>query len=485
VNFLAEPWHDDRAAILAPTAPPLTYRQLEDGVAKLAGELADVGVGAGQRVALVAPNTVATLIAVLALWRTGAAVVPLNPALIGAEMGAALAAMSVERAVWPVSAREDSLSALEAAARRVDVLEEHPPRLADRGSPATMPPAYRPDAMALLLQTSGTTGKAKVVPIRQQHLTGSASTIAGTYRLDRDDVGYGVMPLFHVHGLVGVALASLTSGGAVVLGVHPAMASFWDDALALGVTWLSAVPTILARVPLPGESTRSRLRFVRSASSALPPILATAVEAALGVPVVEAYGMTECTHQLAANPLPPGEHRFGTVGVATNTEIRVVDDDWDAIAPGSPGEVTVRGPNVVDGYLDNPEATAASFRDGWFRTGDLGVLSGDGYLTLVGRIKELINRAGEKIAPREVDDALLSHPAVVEAAAYGVPDGTYGEVVHAAVVTRGQVTEAELIKHCRDQVARFKVPVVVHVVETIPKGPTGKVQRSNLAVTLE
>jgi acyl-CoA synthetase (AMP-forming)/AMP-acid ligase II len=479
VNFLADPRCDDRPAAVTPATPPLSYRQLEEAVAGLAGDLAASGVDPGQRIALVAPNTVATLVAVLALWRAGAAVAPLNPSLTGPEMVAVLEALSVDRALWAPSGTEDRLDALRRATRRVDILEGDPPRL--NGAAAPVGPAYRPEATALLLQTSGTTGKAKVVPIRQEHLVVSASTIAGTYRLGPEDVGYGVMPLFHVHGLVGVALSTLTSGGEVVLGVHPAMASFWEDVSAFAVTWLSAVPTILARVPLPGPTPGSRLRFVRSASSPLPPVLAMRIEAELGVPVLEAYGMTECTHQLAANPLPPGEHRLGTVGVATNCEIRVLDDDWRALPAGSSGEVAVRGPNVVDGYLDNPEATAASFRDGWFRTGDVGVLDSDGYLTLVGRIKELINRGGEKISPREVDEVLLTHPAVAEAAAYGSPDETYGEVVHAAVVASGPVTEAELIEHCRTRVARFKVPAAVHFVSALPKGPTGKVLRSSLS----
>ncbi|MBO0729666.1 MAG: AMP-binding protein, partial [Acidimicrobiaceae bacterium] len=239
-------------------------------------------------------------------------------------------------------------------------------------------------------------------------------------------------------------------------------ASFWDDLATHDVTWLSAVPTILARIPAPASRPpHGRLRFARSASSPLPPTLATRLEEQLGVPVLEAYGMTECTHQLASNPLPPSERKFGSVGTATGTEIRVVEG-WEPVPAGVSGEVVVRGANVVDGYLDNPGATAESFRDGWFRTGDVGVLDEDGYLRLVGRIKELINRAGEKISPREVDEALLAHPDVVEAACYGVPDNTYGEVVHAAVVVRGGVTADELRSFCDGRIARFKVPAVVH-----------------------
>jgi acyl-CoA synthetase (AMP-forming)/AMP-acid ligase II len=207
-------------------------------------------------------------------------------------------------------------------------------------------------------------------------------------------------------------------------------------------------------------------------------------EARFGLPLVEAYGMTEAAHQMASNPLPPGERRAGSVGLATGTRIAILDDDWRELAGGAVGEVCVRGPGVVDSYRANPEATAASFRDGWFRTGDSGSLSADGYLSLAGRIKEIINRGGEKISPHEVEDALLSHPDVVEAVAFALPDAKYGESVGAAVVMRSALGEDALRAHCGDRLAAFKVPVRVHVVDAIPKGPTGKVQRRLLAEQL-
>jgi acyl-CoA synthetase (AMP-forming)/AMP-acid ligase II len=209
-----------------------------------------------------------------------------------------------------------------------------------------------------------------------------------------------------------------------------------------------------------------------------------AFERRFELPLVEAYGMTEAAHQMASNPLPPGERRAGSVGSPTGTEIATLDDDWRPVAAGGEGEVCVRGPGVVDSYRANPEATAASFRDGWFRTGDSGVLSGDGYLSLSGRLKELINRGGEKISPHEVEDALLGHPEVVEAVAFAMPDAKYGETVGAAVVARSVIGEDALRAHCDGRLATFKVPVRIHVVEAIPKGPTGKVQRRLLAEQL-
>ncbi|HVT69376.1 MAG TPA: AMP-binding protein, partial [Trebonia sp.] len=352
------------------------------------------------------------------------------------------------------------------------------------------------DALALLLHTSGTTSKPKTVPIRQRNMTASTGAVARTYALAGDDVTMCVMPLFHVHGLVAAVLATLSTGGTVVLPRFRPSA-FWAETDRHGATWYTAVPTIHARLlaeaaKLPAPP-RHRLRFVRSCSATLPAVLWQRYEEAIGVPLLEAYGMTEAAHQMASNPLPPQERRPGTVGRATGVEIAALDDDWRPVPPGTDGEVAVRGPSVVDEYLGNPAATAASFRDGWFRTGDVGRLSADGYLTLVGRLKELINRAGEKISPYEVEEVLLGHPAVAEAAAYPVPDETYGEQVGVVVVLRdgeagsnerGPGTETgpkELTAYCADRLAAFKRPAKITILPEIPKGPTGKIQRRNLA----
>ena len=342
----------------------------------------------------------------------------------------------------------------------------------------------RPDALALLLHTSGTTSKPKTVPILQRNLVASTAAVADTYVLTGDDVTMCVMPLFHVHGLVATVLATLSAGGTVLLPrFRPS--TFWDDAARYGATWYTAVPTIHARLltraqQLPAPP-KHLLRFVRSCSAPLPTVLWQRYEEAIGVPLVEAYGMTEAAHQMASNPLPPGERRPGTVGRATGIEIVALDESWQPVQPGDEGEVAVRGPSVVDEYLDNPAATAAAFSGGWFRTGDVGKLSADGYLSLVGRLKELINRAGEKISPYEVEDVLLAHPAVAEAAAYPVPDEKYGEQVGVVIVLRGEATPRELTAYCAERLAAFKRPARVTILPEIPKGPTGKIQRRNLA----
>jgi acyl-CoA synthetase (AMP-forming)/AMP-acid ligase II len=298
-----------------------------------------------------------------------------------------------------------------------------------------------------------------------------------------------------VHGLVATVMATLSTGGTVVVPRFRPSA-FWDEAARYGATWYTAVPTIHARLLTQAQALPARpdhrLRFARSCSAPLPTVLWQRYEDAIGVPLVEAYGMTEAAHQMTSNPLPPGERRPGTVGRATGIEVAALDNDWRPVRAGEEGEVAVRGPSVVDEYLDNPAATQAAFRDGWFRTGDVGRLSADGYLSLVGRLKELINRAGEKISPYEVEDVLLGHPAVAEAAAYPVPDEKYGEQVGVVVVLRdpagpgsagqgGEAMPRELIAYCADRLAAFKRPARVTILPEIPKGPTGKIQRRNLA----
>jgi acyl-CoA synthetase (AMP-forming)/AMP-acid ligase II/acyl carrier protein len=296
------------------------------------------------------------------------------------------------------------------------------------------------------------------------------------------------MPLFHVHGLVAGLLAPLLQGGEVVLPVDRTTADLLGLVERTEPTWLTAVPTLLGALleqvheaAAAGRRPIHRLRLLRSCSAALPPTVGAGLEAALGVPVLEAYGMTEGAHQIASNPLPPAVRRPGSVGLPTGPEIAVVDEAGDPVPTGTVGEVVLRGGSVIDGYVANPDADAAAFRSGWFRTGDLGRLDDDGYLFLTGRSKELVNRAGEKIAPREVEEALAEHPAVASAVVFGVPDRRLGEQVAAAVVTRAPVDERELRRFVADRLAAHKVPRRVVFCDEIPKGPTGKLQRRGLA----
>jgi acyl-CoA synthetase (AMP-forming)/AMP-acid ligase II len=356
-----------------------------------------------------------------------------------------------------------------------------PPVLLAGGQPVTPRPGFEhgePDDVAVVLHTSGTTSRPKQVPLRQRNLMASARNIAAHYRLTGADISFCVMPLFHVHGLVASTFATLGAGGTVIAPRRFTPRRFWQQARAYQPTWLSAGPT-LHRMILDREDTGGApgsLRFVRSCSSALAPALLERAENSYGAVMLEAYGMTEASHQLTSNPLPPAARVPGSVGVATGTEIGVAAPGGSLLPAGQPGEVVIRGPGVMSGYVANPAATAEAFYGDWFRTGDQGVLR-EGYLYLEGRLKEMIIRGGENIAPAEIEEILLSHPAVSDAVCFGVADDKYGELVAAAVTLTQDTESAALIDHCRVRLAPFKVPVAVHVLDAIPRTPTGKVQR--------
>jgi acyl-CoA synthetase (AMP-forming)/AMP-acid ligase II len=311
--------------------------------------------------------------------------------------------------------------------------------------------------------------------------------VAATYKLTPEDVSLCVMPLFHVHGLVASTLAALATGGSVIVPARFNPLSFWRVARDYGMTWYSAVPTLhqlLAARAEPGArpAGAAKLRFIRSCSASLSPELMKGLEAAFGAPVLEAYGMTEAAHQMASNPLPPAAHKAGSVGPNTGTTtIGIMDALGNLLQPGERGEVVIRGANVIRGYENDPEANASSFTDGWFRTGDQGYLDEDGYLMLTGRLKEMINRGGEKISPREIDEVLLGHPAVAEAVAFGAPHPTWGEEVAAVVVLKSAASEADLIAFCRERMADFKRPKQIHIATQIPRTATGKIQRRVVA----
>jgi oxalate---CoA ligase len=467
----------------------LTHEDVASVVTELARCLRSAGVERGDRVAIVLPNGPEIVLCLFAIALLGAVAAPLNPEYTEAEYRFYLADLAPRFVIADSEAPGALLSAVDdlpvieatrAGARARFTL------LRDRRA---LPPAASfepgvPDDPALLLHTSGTTSRPKQVPLLQRNLTAQAASIASHYALDERDVSFCAMPLFHVHGLVASTLAQMSAGGAVVITRRLVPGRFWAQAREHGMTWYSASPTphqkLLARLDEPP----STLRFVRSCSSALSPDMMREVEDRLGVPMVEAYGMTEATHQMTSNPLPPSQRRPGSVGVSAGAEVRIVDDSGRDVPEGDSGEVAVRGPGLTPGYLNNEKANAESFFDGWFRTGDVGVLQG-GFLSLKGRRKEMINRGGENISPYEVEAVLLTHPLVSEAVAFSVPDDKYGERVAAAVVLRGEISSDELKRHAGESLAAFKVPDSIHPLPEIPRTPTGKVQRSRMAAHLQ
>ena len=415
----AQPEHP--AIILPEDGSVTTYRQLSEQVDRLARALSASGLQPGQTVGIVLPNGLENVAIFLAITRARLIAAPFNPAykvdefrfsspgfesraLIVAPGGASFTRCQQRNLgllVWTASRNREGRVVLEGVSA---------PALG-----ATLAASPTENDIAMFLHTSGTTSRPKGVPLTHGNLMASIRNIAGHYRLSPADTGLVVMPLFHVHGLMGATLSSLWAGATLVVPSRFSAQTFWPAVKAHRVNWYSAVPTIhqilLQRADSDGAPTQPGLRFIRSCSSALAPATMAQLEARFNAPVLEAYAMTEASHQMTSNPLPPAEHKPGSVGQGTNVEVAIMDEQGNLQAvSGTPGEVVIRGANVTRGYHNNPDANESAFTNGWFRTGDRGVLDAEGYLTLIGRIKELINRGGEKITPLEIDAVLLSSP---------------------------------------------------------------------------
>jgi acyl-CoA synthetase (AMP-forming)/AMP-acid ligase II len=480
----------DRTAIVLPDANvSVTYGALRQQIEAVANDLAAFGVTRNDRVGIALGNGLPTIVSFLAASIAGTAA-PLNPAYREEEFRFYLDDTNARVLILPP---DDAEEARRAAGDKVPILTAEMDASGtvrlngsnrQAGRTAAAPQA---DDVALILHTSGSTGRPKRVPLSHRNLTVSTRNVAATYALGPSDVSLCVMPLFHVHGLVASTLATLATGGTLVVPPKFNALSFWRTVRDHKVTWYSAVPTmhqmLLGRASKGGAKPEGaeNLRFIRSCSAPLVPQTMQDLEAAFGAPVLEAYGMTEAAHQMASNPLPPGPRKPGSVGPGTGVRISIMDEEGRHLAPNQRGEVVIQGPNVITGYENNPEANAKSFTDGWFRTGDQGYIDDNGYLCLVGRLKELINRGGEKISPVEIDQVLLSHPSVAEAVSFAVPHKSWGEEVAAAVVLSAPASEADLLAHCRARLADFKCPKEIHITEAIPRTATGKIQRRVVA----
>jgi oxalate---CoA ligase len=481
-----------RTAVVVPEkALRLSYSALLEQVMEMAAALAGLGIQPGDRVAIVLPNGLPALVSFLAASVAGTAA-PLNPAYRHDEFLFFLEDTAARLVICPPAGAEEARRA--AAERSIPVvaaeMNEHGV-VSLHGAPKrpTSAPTASPSGTALILHTSGSTGKPKRVPLHHRHLTLSATNIAATYTLAPDDVSLCIMPLFHVHGLVASVLATFASSGAVVIPGRFDALSFWRNVAQYRVTWYSGVPTmhqlLLARLHGKGKPPGAEsLRFIRSCSTPLSVDVIHQIEAVFGVPMVEAYGMTEAAHQMSSNPLPPDERRHGSVGKPQGVEISVMGARGVHLHHSHRGEIAIRGPSIFHGYENNPEANADAFVEGWFRTGDEGFVDSHGYLHITGRLKEQINRAGEKISPREIDKVLLSHSAVVEAVTFGFPHPQLGEEVAAAVSLHEPRSEDELLAHCREHLAEFKCPKKLYIVERIPQTATGKIRRSAVAAAI-
>jgi acyl-CoA synthetase (AMP-forming)/AMP-acid ligase II len=484
----------------------ITYGQLDTLVRSAIAQMSRIGLKRGHTIALLSDNSVEFVVGLLALMFSGARVAPLNPALTSNELTtrleqlpatALLATRHLANKPGFGKSIPTSLSywimELEGSGSSAEVRIVHKEGRAPAPGARTEPDRVTEgDDIALLMFTGGTTGAPKLVPLTHHNIAASIEQISSGYALSPDDATLLVMPLFHGHGLIGGLLSTLASGGSAYVPSTGEFSAhmFWPDALRVGVTWYTAVPTIhrilLNRAPHEyPKASAVPLRFIRSCSAPLDEELATGTEVTFRAPMIGAYGMTETCHQLASNPLPVnGPNKTLSVGLPTGVDIRIVGDSGREVPPGGVGEVWARGATVTSGYLNSPEANAASFVDGWYRSGDLGSRDEDGYIFVRGRLKEMINRGGEKIAPGDIDAVLLSHPKVLEATSFGEADTIYGERVESAVILRPgmQATESELQEYCRTQLGAFEVPQRIHAVANFPRTAKGSADRRALAL---
>jgi len=488
----------DAVAIAAPGRNPMHFGGLKSHITTLAAALHAAGIERNSRVALVLPNGPEMATAFLAV-ASCASCAPLNPKYSTEQFEFFLEDLQARTLIVPVG----SDSPARAVARRlgIQIIEMCSNPNAPAG-PFTLngveerttqrePDLACAEDVALVLYTSGTTARPKQVPLTHANLCASARQIATTLQLSAEDRCLNILPLFHIHGLIAAVLASLAAGGSVACTPGFAHDQFFAWMDELNPTWYTAVPTIHHAI-VDGANTqreiiqRNPLRFIRSASAALPPLVSKGLEDCFNAPVIEAYGMTEAAHQIASNPLPPGLRKPKSVGLAAGPDVAIMDDASRLLPAGETGEIVIRGNSVTAGYTNNPEANAASFAAGWFRTGDQGIIDPGGYLYLTGRLKEIINRGGDTVSPREIDDVLLEHPAVSQAVAFRVLHATLGEDVAAAVVLKdgAQATVDEIRAFLFGRLAEHKIPIQLVIIDRIPTGATGKIDRIRLDTEL-
>lgn len=476
---------------------PLTFAELREHTRESSAWLRQIGIGRNERVAIALPNGPEMATAFLSVGSVATAA-PLNPAYNESEFEFYLKDLRAKALIVPEGGET-------AATRVADRLDITVIRLISRSkiraglftfsantiSHSSSDGMVLAEDIALVLHTSGTTSKPKLVPLTHKNICNSAQNISETLLLTPEDRCLNIMPLFHIHGLVAALLASISSGSSVHCSSGFNGLKFFTWFEEIKPTWYTAVPTmhqaILARAQRNKEAIESSLlRFIRSSSAALPTKVMEDLENFFKVPVIESYGMTESAHQMASNPLPPGVRKSGTVGIQAGPKITILDEFGEQKGRGIEGEICIQGPNVMMGYEANPESNTNAFINGWFRTGDQGYLDDDGYLTITGRLKEIINRGGEKIAPLEVDEVLMQYPSVLQAISFAIPHEKLGEDLAAAIVPQDGATIKieDLRNFVSERLVKFKVPKIILLLDKIPTGPTGKIQRIGLAKQL-
>ena len=503
VREYIDAWGVDRAddvwLIDPDTSTRYTYADLRLAVHRTGSRLAQTGVPMGARVSFLADNGGWTTQLYLGVMASGRVIVPLNAVAGDVQLTHVLGHSDTD-VVFVSPVYKDRLTRLLARVpREIRVIDldarngpdwptgiQEDPSPEDNGN--SLPRATDP---ALLLYTSGSTGVPKGAVLSHRAIVAGGRNVVSGHHLSRTDRALCVLPIYHINGAMVTVAAPLVSGGSVVMPTRFSVSAFWPWIAEHQCTWSSIVPTIIKYLldradaePFDfGRDDRLRcFRFGRSASAPLPATVLEQWEAVFKVPMIETLGLTETAGTVASNPMPPERRKPGSVGLAFGNEIKIIDESGADCPCGTAGEIAIRGDNLLDHYYKNPEATASALVDGWFRTGDLGLLDDDGYLFITGRLKELIIRGGENIAPREIDDILYQNDAVLEAAAVGVDDENYGQEVVACVVRRDgfQCSEEELKTLCENSVGKYKAPKRIYFMDDLPKGPSGKILRLEL-----
>lgn len=472
---------DDIAVVFPETDEVLGWSALRDEARDMARRLAGLGIAKGESVAVIHPNGHAGLIATYAIFYGG-----YRATMINLAAGPDAISYALEHSGARFAFVHPSQAQTFANVAPAGVVQLEPDQL----TKASALEDVAPNDHALLMYTSGTTGKPKGVVHSHSSLLAGGWTTAVAHKLTSTDRGFCVLPIYHINGLCVSVMGALVSGGSLAMVSKFSASKFWDQVEIGHATWFSVVPTIISHLlhgtAEPQVSVRNRLRFGRSASSALAVETHSGFEARFDVPIVETMGLTETAAQILSNPLPPGARKIGSPGVGYGNEVQIMTAELTEAPRGTEGEIAIRGPNVMREYLHNPEATAATFAGEWLRTGDLGRMDDDGYVFVTGRLKELIIKGGENIAPREIDEVLYSHNDIIEAAAFARSCSQYGERVEAAVAIRdgSDLVEADLLSLCQKRLGAFKSPDRIHFMKELPKGPSGKIQRLKLSEIL-
>ena len=490
IKNIIEDQNDNNVALTSENSPPLLYKDLKSFVNKIASQLAGNGISNKDRAAIVLPNGpfMASSFLTLSSYMSAA---PLNPSYKTNEYEFYLKDLNPKIVIVEPNSSNEVVGVaknLNIPVCEIKIKKDDPSglfNLFDIESEYQLP---EENDEALVLHTSGTTSRPKIVPLTNKNIYSSTENISKSLNLSEADHCLNIMPLFHIHGLIAILAASIRSGASICASNGFNALKFLELAKSEKITWYSGVPTMHQAILLRAEKNLElaknlNLRLIRSSSASLPPAVFEKLNNVFGCSVIEAYGMTEATHQMTSNPLPPKKQKPGFVGIPAGPEVCIMDEKDKILDQGETGEVCIKGDNVTLGYDNNPEANKNSFTNGWFRTGDQGYFDQNGYLKISGRLKEIINKGGEKISPLEVDNVLMDHPLIEQAVCFGYEDKMLGEDIAAAIIVKEgkNCSETDVKTYAQEKLAKFKIPKKIFFVNEIPKGATGKLQRNVLA----